>query len=973
MTEDSRPRVLIEDWFPAVEFGIESRREAAPIPGQFPKLKTIHVWWARRPLVASAGAVLGSLMPAWSSELAAAFPDAPELETEEAYRGWFLRLCGVLGDPIEGRKRLDLANAQGIKLKGNGYGYKQAFKNSPDSNDVNLLGRVLTRPWGRNPLVCDPTAGGGSIPYEAVRYGLATISNDLNPVAAAILRAAVEAPARFGRGLTPDLRRFGGLLCERIQERLAPYFALQDSHERVVGYIHARTVACPRTGKPVPLAPSWWLRRGKDAVAVRLVTERDKQELAEPEFEILERSAIAFDPSEGTVSGGTGVSPWDGLAIDGDYIKAEARAGRMGSILYAVAIRTAKGRGFRAPTKTDLEVLAAAERALERVSPEWEADDVLPTEEVPIGNDMRPHHYGMSRWRDMFSPRQLLVHGVFVEELRKLIPEVREELGDERGDALLTELALMQGKAVNWNAYLSSWDVSRQKLRSVFDRHDYAFKSTFAEFDCARELYSWCLDQIVDAYESIARLLVPSDIAKIADSPSQNGDRPQPKVLATNAADLSSIESGSVELVCIDPPYYDNVMYAELADFFYVWEKRTLGLLHPDLFTTELCDKQNEAVANPARFAEFGSRREELAASDYRAKMAAIFAECGRILRDDGVMTVMFTHKKAEAWDTLGMALMESGFTIETSWPVETEPDVSLHQAKKNAAKATIVLVCRKRAQRSEGESHPYFEDLEGEVRTAAREALERFSAAGIEGVDLLLSTYGPALSVISSVWPVYSSEADESGRSRLLRPEEALAAAREEAVGLRRRRLVGAEAHLDPLSDFVLIAWDAFRAAEFPFDDARRLALAVGGLEVDELVRAKLLARKSGTVELLPPARRVRRSGDDTLPGVRPAATEFGCAIDAVHTVMHVADVDGMVAAKALVDRAGLARDSAFLACVQGLVNSIPRTKEKGAWVRPEAETLDRLCAGFFPDIEIPPDPVADLDVEQTALEVGA
>src|SRR4051794_11000219 len=163
------PRVLIEEWFPVAELGIESRREAAPIPGQFPKLKTLHVWWARRPLAATAGAVLGSLMPAWTPELVHDFPDTPELADEVNYHQWFLRLCGILGDPVSAKRQLDFANANGIKLKGNGYGYKQAFKNSPTSTDLNLLHRVLLQAWGAIPTVCDPTAGGGSIPYEASR------------------------------------------------------------------------------------------------------------------------------------------------------------------------------------------------------------------------------------------------------------------------------------------------------------------------------------------------------------------------------------------------------------------------------------------------------------------------------------------------------------------------------------------------------------------------------------------------------------------------------------------------------------------------------------------------------------------------------------------------------------------------------------------------------------------------------------
>jgi putative DNA methylase len=968
MSSSKRPRVLIEDWLPAAELGIESRREAAPIPGQFPKLKTLHVWWARRPLAATAGTILGSLMPAWTPELASGLPDAPELKTADAYRAWFLRLCGILGDPIAAKKRLDAANANNIKLTDNGYGYRQAYKNSPSTADLDLLLKLLSQVWEQVPTVCDPTAGGGSIPYEVIRYGIKAIANDLNPVAAAVLRAGVEVPAKYGVGLDADIHTWGRILCDRLEERLGPVFELDAQGERIAAYIFARTIRCPRTGKLMPLAPNWWLRKGSRATAVRLITERDGTVLDGPEFEIAEGGAIDFDPSQGTVARGNALSPWDGLAVDGDYIKSEAQARRMGSVLYAVATHTEKGRGFRTPTQTDLAALAAAETQLEGLLSSWEADGVLPTEEIPKGGNKtsEPRRYGISYWRDMFSTRQLLVQGAFVEEFRKLVPEVRAELEEERANAVLTELALMQGKAVNWNAASSSWDVSRQKMRSVFDRHDFAFKWTFGEFDGARELYPWCLEQLLDSYRGVAKLLEPSDAASFSEISQE--DRRPPIVLAGNAADLASIDDGAIELVCIDPPYYDNVMYAELADFFYVWEKRTLGLIHPDLFKAELTDKQSEAVANPARFTDFGKRRKELANADYQAKMGAIFAESDRILRKDGVLTVMFTHKRAEAWDTLGTALMEAGFTIETSWPVNTESEHSLHQAEKNSAASTIMLVCRKRDV-TDGGAHPYFEDLEGDVRLAAREALADFSTAGLKGVDLLLSTYGPALSVISAAWPVYSSEADDSGRSRLLRPEEALAAAREEVVRLQRRRLIGIEASLDPLSDFALIAWDTFKAAQFPFDEARRLALAVGGLDIDELVRAKLVTKKSGTVELLPPGKRVRRGDDERLPGVHPGAISFSAAIDAVHTVMHVADVDGLPAAKALMDRAQLLRDPSFTACVQGLVNSIPRTKEKGEWVRPEAETLDRLCTAYLPGIEIPPDPALEVDLEPEQL----
>ncbi|MDE0678563.1 MAG: DUF1156 domain-containing protein [Acidimicrobiaceae bacterium] len=257
MTEDVRRRLLIEDWLPVAELGVESLRESSPIPGQFPKLKTLHVWWARRPLVASAGAILASLLPAWSPELANEFGDRDELGTPEAYRDWFLDLCGIWGDPISASRLLRAAKAAGNPIP-NPYTYKQAYRNSPKAVDVQLLHEVLRQTWGGIPEVCDPTAGGGSIPYEAVRYRLPSRANDLNPVAAAVLRAGVDTPAQYGSQLATDLERWGSILIGRLRARLCHYFPSLPNEE-VATFIFARTISCPRTGKCVPLASDWAL------------------------------------------------------------------------------------------------------------------------------------------------------------------------------------------------------------------------------------------------------------------------------------------------------------------------------------------------------------------------------------------------------------------------------------------------------------------------------------------------------------------------------------------------------------------------------------------------------------------------------------------------------------------------------------------------------------------------------------------
>jgi adenine-specific DNA methylase len=967
MTNDldliSPKRLLIEEWLPMRELGIESRRERAAASA-LPPLSFLHVWWARRPLVASAGVVLAGLLPAWSPQLSEEFPDAPQLANVEAYRKWLMHLCGIWGDPISARAAYDQAVQDGVRIP-NPYSYRQAFRNHPDRENIDLLHQVLERTWGVLPAVVDPTAGGGSIPFTAARMGLPSYANDLNGVASSILRAGVKIPAEHGTSLIPHLKQWGEVLVNRVKHRLAPYFP-SGPNERVITYYFAHSVACPRTGRIVPLVTDWWLRKekGKEA-AVRLVHRLGGVELPEPRFEVVHGSSIDFDPAKGVASRGSAVSPYDDLVISGEYIKAEAQAGRMTQVLYAVAFRRPDGkRDFRAPTEADLAALASSAEELERLRPEWEMQGVLPTEKIDtVSNYERGHRlYGMDTWADMFTERQLLTHATFADEFNNLVPEVQGALGRETATEVLAQLALMQGTALNYNARSSSWHVNRQAMRSVFDKHNFAFKWTFAEFEGSQALYPWCLYQLTDAYEKLARLFENTGLQIGRGEPLDRSVT----VTQGNGADLRHLGDQSIAHVCMDPPYYDNVMYAELADFFYVWEKRTLGRVLPEYFSDELTDKDNEAVANPARFAAFGRKKNQLADADYEAKMTAVFAECHRVLRSDGVLTVMFTHKRAEAWDTLGMALLEAGFTIEASWPVNTESENSLHQANVNSAASTIMLVCRKR-RTTDATAQVFFEDVESEVRQAARDALVRFERSGLSGVDLLLSTYGPAMSVISGYWPVNSSQASDDGSVRLLRPEEALSTARNEVSLLQLNRIVGHAAQFEPYTDFTLLAWHTFHTSEFGFDDARRLALSTGGLDVDQLVRAKIIEKKAGTVRLRDPKDRVTRRSSADKAGVDPGAEQFDHPIDAVHTACYIADMDGLTAAKAFLDRTGLTKDRGFRDCFQGLVNAVPRARVKGDWVVPLAGTLDRLATAYLPDVVLP-----ELPAERRAFVQG-
>ena len=626
----------------------------------------------------------------------------------------------------------------------------------------------------------------------------------------------------------------------------------------------------------------------------------------------------------------------------------------MGQTLYTIVTKKPrKGFEFRAPTQEDLDAVVRTEAELARRKPQWIANNLIPTESFPEGNDNRPLIYGMPTWSDFFSPRQLFSTGVMIESAKKVLIEAREDAGKEGADAIETYLGFILDKLLIYNNRSCRFDPGRG-IRSNFDRHDFAFVASHAEFDASTNLLPWAVNQIVDSYRELGELV----------NPSQSSFLNRDSTLATeylsiyrgSATSLNEIRDNSVENITVDPPYYDNVQYAELADFFYVWLKRSVGHLFPEFFTDELTNKDDEAVANPARFDAMGRKKKQFAEQDYENKMAAAFREMHRVLHPNGVLTVMFTHKRVEAWDTLASALIGAGFTIKASWPVHTESEHSLHQAKKNAAASTILLVCRKRVevQCDAPQDTVWWEDIQDRVRRTARQKAIEYAEQGISGVDLYISTFGPTLSVISEQWPVLTSEIDPKTSDPLpLRPDTALDLAREEVIRLRKEGLLAGKAiEFDPITDWTIMAWDAFRAEQFPFDEARKLAIALG-LEMDDLMKRKRLVSKKGQYVILQQPQQRRKKGM-----VDPDAAIFENLIDALHTSMLIYDEDGAGACDVFLQNRGLKRDTTFKAGLQALINAIPRTKIKDQFVRPEADILDRMRLAFYADeLTVPPE----------------
>ena len=826
-------------------------------------------------------------------------------------------------------------------------------------------------------MVLDPTAGGGSVPFESLRLGLATHANDLNPVAALIEYATIDWPAKHGIDVKKAVEALGNEFTARVRESLTEAFPDEPEDDtRPDGYLWARTITCSYCDGLVPLSPNW--RLAPDGTGVKLKPDLGSGPGSQGRICSFEIVDSAKEQSDGTVAHGDGTCPYSdcGRVIDGDEIKRQAQAGNMGEQLFAVVykervVKTLKSgkrgkdkwvRGYRAPRPED-DNSAEIRSRLDEKLPEWEALDMVPSETIPDGNKTtEPQRYGMNIWRDLFSARQLLCHGTSVEVFREM-------LDADRADGKLSEvrkaaygyLALTLDTLLNYNNRAGRWDNTTGRVRSIFDRHDFAFVWSYAEMAplVTGVGYDWAIDKTAKCIDELVALVRPETNGPDGDL-FQDSDvaeyTPPPITITCKPGDsLDHIEDGGIDAVIMDPPYYDNVMYAELSDFFYVWLKRTAGHVFPELFRRHLTDKDNEAVANPAKFrGQKGAKA--LAGRDYQERMASIFAECRRTLKPGGVMTLMFTHKATGAWDALTKGLMEAGFAITASWPINTEAEGSLHIKDKAAAKSTIFLVCRPRADNMQAERDLYWEDVEPRVARAVRERVEAFQEAGITGVDLYLASFGPALEEFSRHWPLKRGTPREVPEERRRRrqqvlfeeewdpyaatPEDALDVARREVKRWRLEQLthLKANADLDPATAFFVLAWDAFRAPAFAYDEALMLARAVGA-DLDGDIVGRLAEKKGSDIHLWDSARRAAKGT------LGPADGSRGM-IDAVHHAANMARNRTLAAAREMLEGALVEEDPRFIAALEAVLEVLPvSTTWTGISLEGEAES----AAGDF------------------------
>ncbi len=883
--KSNNKKVLGEEWFPVGEVSVESVRERSA-SSALPPHYYLHVWFARRPLVASRAAIACSFLPPHSNSK---------------------KVFDLLGLPSD--INMTKIHQDFLKLKASGkksqnpFYWKRAFKHNPTDEDLSFFHTsfkeyLLTS----KPIVLDPMAGGGSIPFEAIRLGLDVIANDLNPVAFLCLKGTVEYPAKFGIRLIPAVREFCDSIHNESKKELEQYYPKQNGEE-IYAYVWARTISCPNCHFTIPLSPNWWIvNLPKNHVAARPIVNKSENRC---DFKIVENPQIDdFDPEKGTSSDGDCRCPSCNIPTKSDEIKTIAQEGKMGHQLYCVCTKVSKhkGRGkdwiYRAPTKDELEILNEMQNYSK--SKIFIDNHLTPSALFPTdANDDRPIQYGMKLWKDMFNFRQLLSHSIYLKHFRnaknKLFQGIKP--GSDEWDfatAVTVYGALVFDSCVSYNTMLCRWDATRLKIVNAMAIQAFPFKWSYAEFDHSAMLWPWASTKTLDSLKELIELLPTS-----------------PGSITTISGNAQSLPCSpkSVDSIVTDPPYSDNVMYAEISDFFYVWLKLLVGDLFPQQFKDDLTNKTDEAVANTARFANMkrGQAR-KLADQDYAAKMEAAFREMHRVLKDDGVLCVMFTHRKAEAWEGLAESIMNAGFTFRASWPVHTEPNEKFGKTKKGALKVTVILYCRKRLEHHPGR----WEDMVDEIRENARTKVEEYRKMGISGPDLLVSIYGPALGVFSDYYPVK----DVSGKIR--RSGDALTIVAEVVNEFLTGDIKGAD--METLAYLNLLR--NFPGLEVESDLARISTVFGGNTSVDTMdVKSGrgLVQKKGGTVKILTAKKRIELG---VISVDRPATLHS--LMDVVHASIILYERQGIGSVQKLLQETGRDTKDAGVLSVLRAISSI-------------------------------------------------
>jgi adenine-specific DNA methylase len=684
---------------------------------------------------------------------------------------------------------------------------ERAFKLSLNKRDVEELAST-----DLNSLkILDPFAGAGNLLFEACRMELNCILVDYNPVAYLIMKATLEYPTKFGEKLAKDVEKYGKEVIKRVREKLGKFYERKEG--RALHYLWCWTIRCPYCGQRIPLTNQMWLNKKRKIGYKIIPTENGEFKV---EIGILsEREGQKY-----TQKGGKAVCIKCGNAISYEEMTKDI-AKRRDKEMIAIVTKYVKGKNYETPTNEDKKLFKEAKEELYKNFNELKSLGLIPYEEInPSHRRENPlWYYGIRSWYEFFTERQLLLVSTILKTIREVCSEISNK---EYAKVIATYLGFMLCKHINFNCIGTLWNVARETIT-----HALSFRSPHIIYNFAET------NPFEDTSGSLSGVL--NDIVKGIEFAIKN--KASSKVLLGSVLHLKDFLSTKFDVIITDPPYMDDVQYAEHSEFFYVWLIRVLKDYHNELPARVPIDE--DIVVSWGRFGNL-----KLAKDFYARAMKIAFRNIYEILKDDGLLVVFFAHSSAEAWDLLLDVLREARFRVISSYAVHTESIGNPIARGKTSFMSSIVLACRKILKDEEA----YIEMLIPRIEESIDRIIESFSIDDILSLpitDLLIMVYGKVLEEVSQYSKIKSYKANFVPNF-----ENLIGDARDYIFRSIVKKLIGSSPNiLGPETSFALVGKIFYRGL-IPADDALKVTRAYG-IELNSLEKKGYIRKLKGNIKI--------------------------------------------------------------------------------------------------------------------------
>jgi putative DNA methylase len=808
-------RRFIEESFPINEISQESSKEKSIRHGH---ISTLHSWWARRPLSASRSTIYGALRN---------FPnDTKKIESENEF---IQKLC--------------------------------KWSNSNDLNIIENAKSKINENFKEPPKILDPFGGGGSIPLESLRLGCETHCGDYNPISVLIQKCTVEFPQLYGVKnsknselknknnfqLLEDVKKWSEWIETESKKEIGKFYDYENTI--TVGYIWARTISCqnPKCGAEIPLMRQYWLIQTKKKRVALFPFVKNKK----IEFKIVgdgyESFPKDFDPKKGSISRAICTCHICNSKVDADQTRKLFQSGKSSEKLIAVITSTKRsaGKKFNIPSKKDITLYQNASKYLkEKIKEKNKSENSLIPDElisrVPLSfGVINVWVYGIKSWGELFNDRQKLMLITFISNLKKAHSSMLKNNYDvEYAKVIITYLALNIDRLVAYGSKMGFWDSTREKISQAMTRQALGMIFDYTENNPFSISFSWSTNM-----KWILRVLEHCLNIKQVESLSKS-------IVSNFSATQLPYSNNFFDAVITDPPYYDNVPYSYLSDFFYVWLKRSVGFLYPELFSTPLSPKTEEIVAY--------QQKDDITGKEHFEKLLSkSFAEIYRVLKPNGITIIVYAHKSTDGWEALIKSLVNSGLIVTAAWPIHTEMKGRLTSQNSAALASSIYMVCRKLKKEPIG----FYRDVKKELKQYLNKKLEQLWNEGVSGADFLISGIGSAIEVFGKYEKVVDDKDEIVLVSKLLNDTRNMVA--NYAID----KVIKGE-FSDKISQmtrfYILWRW-AHGKAKVPFDDALKLAQSTG-IDIEHEWNKGFIIKEKEFIHVLGPEDRSNLTNIDEL-----------------------------------------------------------------------------------------------------------